>query len=86
MADLYVKAPKIMKDDPDDPTTSGRTTSVSNVTGITLENNGFNAGDTEGLVHILNPSAGKKTEILALTDVVELTEAEWEAEKPNYPN
>ena len=86
MADLYVKAPRIDKADPDDGGLTVQTTSVSNVTGITLENNGFNAGDTEGLVHIKKPTEAKKTEILALSDVVELTQVEWEAEKPNYPN
>jgi hypothetical protein len=84
MADLYFKVPKIEQD-------MGAGVMLTNSSAATVDdayllNFGFNAGITEALVTIFDPSAQVATDVRALAGVTELTQAQYDAEKPNYPN
>ena len=86
MSNLYGKSPAFQRPDASDPTQSSCDVKAADVTGIKIINNGFNAGFTEGLCVVLDPSAANRTAVKATTDFVELTESQWAAAKPDYEN
>lgn len=86
MADLYFKIPKTQSDLYDDTDLVQIDCSANTVSDVHYIIYGFNTGVTEALVCIVNPSTQVAIDVRALTDVTELTEAQYNSEKTNYPS